>query len=101
MPTFAYVVRDAAGTIHKGVSEAENEEILAGRLRARGLEVQTVQRTEAAASEVVSPIVMVANTIIEQALLDGASEIEVEPRAGAVTISYRIGGELCEARKLP
>jgi type IV pilus assembly protein PilB len=101
MSSFAYVVRDATGTNHKGVSEAENEETLAGRLRVQGLEVQSIQRTDAVAGEVISPIVLIANTIIEQALTDGASEIEVEPCAEDVTISYRIGGELREARKLP
>jgi len=46
MPSFAYTVRDAAGTVHKGVSEAETDSILARRLKEQGLEVQSIKKTK-------------------------------------------------------
>jgi type IV pilus assembly protein PilC len=47
MPSFAYTVRDATGTVHKGVSEAETDSILARRLKEQGLEVQSIKKTKA------------------------------------------------------
>jgi type IV pilus assembly protein PilC len=44
MPSYAYTVRDATGTIHRGVSEAESEAVLARRLREQELEVQSIAR---------------------------------------------------------
>src|SRR5713101_4154582 len=49
MPTFAYTVRDASGTIHKGVSEAETDTILSRRLKEQGLDVRAIKRTKAVA----------------------------------------------------
>jgi type IV pilus assembly protein PilC len=48
MPSFAYTVRDATGTVHRGVSEAENDSILARRLKEQGLKVQSIKRAKAA-----------------------------------------------------
>src|SRR5437588_139306 len=48
MPSFAYTVRDATGTVHRGVSEAENDAILARRLKEQGLEVQSIKKTKTA-----------------------------------------------------
>src|SRR2546426_7581903 len=47
MPTFAYTVRDASGTIHKGVSEAETDTILIRRLKEQGLDIRQIKRTKA------------------------------------------------------
>src|SRR5207302_6165033 len=47
MPSYAYTVRMADGTVHKGVSEAENDAILARRLKEQGLEVQSIKKTKA------------------------------------------------------
>jgi type IV pilus assembly protein PilC len=49
MPSFAYTVRDNAGAIHRGISEAESDTILARRLKEQGLEVQSIKRTRAPA----------------------------------------------------
>src|SRR5262249_54355701 len=56
-----------------------------------------------------SPIVMIAHTIIQQAIIDGASEIHVEPTAEHVSVhfrlparaGYRTDRELDEVMKLP
>lgn len=56
-----------------------------------------------------SPTVRISHTIIQQAIIDGASEIHVEPRADHVAISFRlparfaheIDGALHEVMKLP
>ncbi|CUU38183.1 MAG: Flp pilus assembly complex ATPase component TadA [Armatimonadetes bacterium] len=47
------------------------------------------------------PIVRVANTIIQQAIAERASDIHVEPQARNVRIRYRIDGVLHEALTLP
>jgi RNA polymerase sigma factor (sigma-70 family) len=55
------------------------------------------------------PIVRIAHTIIQQAIIDQASEIQVEPHADHVAIHFRVpaectgetGSELCEVMKLP
>jgi type IV pilus assembly protein PilC len=45
MPTYAYTVRDAAGIMKKGVSEAESDAILARRLREQGFQVANIKKT--------------------------------------------------------
>ena len=47
------------------------------------------------------PIVRVANTIIQQAINERASDIHVEPQARNLRIRYRIDGVLHEALSLP
>jgi type IV pilus assembly protein PilC len=49
MPTYAYTVRDAAGIMKKGVSEAESDAILARRLREQGFQVANIKKTAATA----------------------------------------------------
>jgi type IV pilus assembly protein PilC len=49
MPTYAYTVRDAAGVLKKGVSEAESDAILARRLREQGFQVANIKKTAGAA----------------------------------------------------
>jgi type II secretory ATPase GspE/PulE/Tfp pilus assembly ATPase PilB-like protein len=46
-------------------------------------------------------IVRIANTIIQQATMDGASEIDVEPLPDGVKVGFRIAGAMREAMKLP
>ena len=48
-----------------------------------------------------APIVRVANTIIQQAVLQAASDIHVEPDRKGVRIRYRIDGVLQEVMTLP
>ncbi len=51
MPTFTYVARDQNGKMQEGTTDAENAQILARRLRERGLWVQTIQPAGAARVE--------------------------------------------------
>ena len=46
MATFVYTVRDTAGVVRTGSSEAENEEILARRLREQGFNVTEIKQTK-------------------------------------------------------
>ncbi|MCS6859498.1 MAG: type II secretion system F family protein [Abditibacteriales bacterium] len=48
MPTFAYVARDAAGRIHRGRAEADNERNLQKRLRESGYFVTEIRRESVA-----------------------------------------------------
>jgi len=48
-----------------------------------------------------APIVRVANTIIQQAIRDSASDIHVEPQRRGVRIRYRIDGVLHEEMQVP
>jgi len=47
MATYAYTVRDAAGAIRTGTSEAENAEILGRRLREQGFNVSEIKAVKA------------------------------------------------------
>src|SRR5687768_7384570 len=51
MPTFAYTVRDNTGAIKQGQMEAENDKVVARRLREQGFQVATVKKTRAAAAK--------------------------------------------------
>jgi type IV pilus assembly protein PilB len=48
-----------------------------------------------------APIVRVANTIVQQAILQAASDIHIEPDRKGVRIRYRIDGVLQEVMTLP
>ncbi len=48
-----------------------------------------------------APIIRLANAVIQQAILDRASDIHVEPQARAVRVRYRIDGVLMEAMTVP
>jgi type IV pilus assembly protein PilC len=48
---FSYVAKDALGKVHKGSSEAENEQVLVRRLREKGFWVQKVSEERAAAEQ--------------------------------------------------
>ena len=45
MATYAYVVRDQGGTLRRGTTDAENEEILGRRLREQGFQVNEIKAT--------------------------------------------------------
>jgi len=47
MPTFAYTVRDSAGVLRNGTSEAENPDVLARRLREQGFVISEIKQTRA------------------------------------------------------
>lgn len=48
-----------------------------------------------------APIIKLANALIQQAIVDRASDIHVEPQQRAVRIRYRIDGVLSEAMTVP
>jgi type IV pilus assembly protein PilC len=47
MPTYAYTVRDPAGVLRNGTSEAENPDVLARRLREQGFVISEIKQTRA------------------------------------------------------
>ncbi|UCH34229.1 MAG: type II secretion system F family protein [Armatimonadota bacterium] len=51
MAVFSYVAKDALGKVHKGSTEAENEQVLVRRLREKGFWVQKVSEERAAPAE--------------------------------------------------
>ncbi|MCW5938112.1 MAG: Flp pilus assembly complex ATPase component TadA [Fimbriimonadaceae bacterium] len=48
-----------------------------------------------------APIIRLANAVIQQAIVDRASDIHVEPQERAVRVRYRIDGVLMEAMTVP
>ncbi len=48
-----------------------------------------------------APIVRVVNSILQQALRDGATDIHIEPAAGGVCVRFRMDGVLQEVMRLP
>lgn len=48
-----------------------------------------------------APIIKLANAVIQQAIVDGASDVHVEPAVKGVRIRYRIDGVLMEAMTVP
>src|SRR5437016_8432727 len=48
MPTFAYTVRDNTGAVKQGTIEAENDRVVARRLREQGFQVSSVRKARAA-----------------------------------------------------
>ncbi|HEY1792924.1 MAG TPA: ATPase, T2SS/T4P/T4SS family [Opitutaceae bacterium] len=77
------------GSVTKKISEAyEGDE--AGELRALDLE-----------SEDSAPIIQLANRIVEDAYIAGASDIHIEPMEKDLLIRYRVDGMCMEKLRLP
>jgi type IV pilus assembly protein PilC len=51
MPTFAYTIRDQTGSLRKATADAENEQVLARRLREQGFQVASIKQTKAATAK--------------------------------------------------
>jgi type IV pilus assembly protein PilC len=51
MATFAYTIRDQTGALRKGSGEAENEQVLARKLREQGFQVASIKQTKAAVAK--------------------------------------------------
>lgn len=66
----------------------------------KGLEVEEVKKEEKI-SEASSPIIILANKIIEEAYFKKASDIHVQPLENKVIIRYRIDGTLHKVLELP
>lgn len=55
----------------------------------------------AAAQAEEGPIIRVANTIIQQAIKEGASDIHIEPETRGLRVRYRVDGVLHETMRMP
>ncbi len=61
---------------------------------------ETQEALEAAILESTSPIVRMANLLIERGVTDGASDIHFDPCAAGLIVRYRIDGVLHESNRL-
>jgi type IV pilus assembly protein PilB len=64
-------------------------------------EEETLSTTQLQAAAEEAPVVRLGNSLIMQAVKDGASDIHVEPAKTSVRIRYRIDGVLHETHKFP
>lgn len=78
------VMRDFDGEIEVG--KIEDEELSEAELREMGED---------------APIIRLANLIINQAVLDKASDIHIEPGKDGIRVRYRVDGVMLETMKLP
>jgi len=78
------------GSVTKAISEAYESEDGGGELKAVDLE-----------SEDSAPIIQLANRIVEDAYISGASDIHIEPMEKDLLIRYRIDGMCLEKLRLP
>ncbi|MFZ4506292.1 MAG: GspE/PulE family protein [Fimbriimonas sp.] len=68
----------------------------------RGVEdLEDASAAEAERMAEQAPIIKLANALIQQAILDRASDIHVEPQQRAVRVRYRVDGVLIEAMTIP
>ena len=67
----------------------------------RGSEDEEVPDAEAEKMAEQAPIIKLANAVIQQAILDRASDIHVEPQQRGVRVRYRVDGVLSEAMTVP
>jgi type IV pilus assembly protein PilB len=67
----------------------------------RGSEDDEVPDAEAEKMAEQAPIIKLANAVIQQAILDRASDIHVEPQQRGVRVRYRVDGVLSEAMTVP
>jgi len=78
------VMRDFDGEIEVG--KIEDEELSEAELREMGED---------------APIIRLANLIINQAIVDKASDIHIEPGKDGMRVRYRVDGVMLESMKLP
>ena len=65
------------------------------------LNASVLESDESEGSEGSAPIIQLANRVIEDAYISGASDIHVEPQEHDLLIRYRIDGVLQEKHRLP
>ncbi len=84
-------------------NRAEMRALLAGALATRDADVAAGPKDGAPDDELAdqAPIIKLANAIIQQAIVDSASDIHVEPAVKGVRVRYRIDGVLMEAMTVP
>lgn len=93
----------ASGANMPAGNRAEMRALLAGALATRDADVAAGPKDGAADDELAdqAPIIKLANAIIQQAIVDNASDIHVEPAVKGVRVRYRIDGVLMEAMTVP
>jgi len=93
----------ATGANMPAGNRAEMRALLAGALATRDADVAAGPKDGAADDELAdqAPIIKLANAIIQQAIVDNASDIHVEPAVKGVRVRYRIDGVLMEAMTVP
>src|SRR3954469_1704021 len=78
------------GSVSEVIANAYSEDGTAKEISAKDLE-----------SEESAPIVQLANRIIEDAYISGASDIHIEPQEKELIVRYRVDGLLAEKLRLP
>jgi type IV pilus assembly protein PilB len=81
--------------------ESQQFDDVAGKIGLEFKEVEKELEAVDATSEESAPIIQMANRIIEDAYLSGASDIHIEPREKEVMVRYRIDGNCQEKLRLP
>ncbi|MFN7171751.1 MAG: GspE/PulE family protein [Fimbriimonadaceae bacterium] len=81
--------------LNKSIAEAQLNRQASGDLEEVDSEAEAEKMAEQA------PIIRMANALIQQAIVDRASDIHVEPQQKNVRVRYRVDGVLMEAMNLP
>jgi type IV pilus assembly protein PilB len=81
--------------------ESQRFEDVVGKIGAEFKEVEKELEGQEITSEESAPIILLANRIIEDAYLSGASDIHVEPWEKELVVRYRIDGNCQEKLRLP
>ncbi|HLP02041.1 MAG TPA: ATPase, T2SS/T4P/T4SS family [Opitutaceae bacterium] len=81
--------------------ESQQFEDVVGKIGVEFREVEKELESQDSTSEESAPIIQLANRIIEDAFLSGASDIHVEPWEKEVVVRYRIDGNCQEKLRLP
>lgn len=91
----SYTQLDSASQILEGMSVEEDEEFK------KIEEEENLSTSELVAAADEGPVVQISNSIIMQAVKDGASDIHIEPTKTSVRVRFRIDGVLHEEMKFP
>jgi len=90
----------ATPTVAPGAGFAEMKQMIAQAGVQRGREDEDSDGDAEKMAEQ-APIIKLANALIQQAIVDRASDIHVEPQQRSVRVRYRIDGVLQEAMTIP
>lgn len=110
-------VQEAIDAVHYGIRREEVEETMKEVAKSRGISAAEMRMpgvgadgtmddlagVEGAEPELAAagPVVRMCNTLIKQAIKEGASDIHIEPGRQRVRVRYRIDGVLHEVMQLP
>jgi type IV pilus assembly protein PilB len=87
------------GTMQEAAKEADVQSAAGGYGMLTGLQEEQVIDLERIAED--TPVVKLVNTVIAQAVREGASDIHIEPDAEALRVRYRVDGLLREVMSSP